>query len=122
MTERKAHRKPEGADTVVDVRCVRFGSDPFPVIAGCRRWCPRQRAAPPRERACDRSSLVSFASSIRHGIFRKCTAPRTRARQASLYRSGSGATCSVIWIVFMMITIIIKGLLRLDGAGGSLRP
>lgn len=34
MTERKAHRRPEGSNTIVDVRGVRFGHDPFPVIAG----------------------------------------------------------------------------------------
>lgn len=34
MTERKAHRQPEGHDTIVEVGPVRFGHDLFPVIAG----------------------------------------------------------------------------------------
>jgi 3-deoxy-7-phosphoheptulonate synthase len=70
MTERKAHRRPEGSNTVVDVGGVRFGHDPFPVIAGPASVESETQMMKAAEIVADRG-----ASLLRGGTFRSPSSP-----------------------------------------------
>ena len=74
MTERKAHRRPEGSDTVVEVRGVRFGRDPFPVIAGPASVESEDQVMAAAEIVAERG-----ASLLRAGTFRSPASPDTYA-------------------------------------------
>jgi 3-deoxy-7-phosphoheptulonate synthase len=81
MTERKAHRKPEGsANTIVDVQGVRFGHDPFPVIAGPASVESESQVMLAAEIVADRG-----ASLLRGGTFRSQSSPYA---YAGMGRSG----------------------------------
>lgn len=88
MTERKAHRRPEGSDTVVEVRGVRFGRDPFPVIAGPASVESEEQVMAAAEIVADRG-----ASLLRGGTLRSPSSPYTfsgmgRAGLALLEKAG----------------------------------
>jgi len=70
MTDRKAHRRPEGANTIVDVKGVRFGHDPFPVIAGPASVESESQVMVAAEIVADRG-----ASLLRGGTFRSPSSP-----------------------------------------------
>lgn len=88
MTERKAHRRPEGTNTIVEVRGVRFGRDPFPVIAG-----PASVESESQVRAAAEIVAERGASLLRGGTFRSPSSPYAfsgmgRAGLALLERAG----------------------------------
>ncbi len=72
MTDRKAHRRPEGSNTVVEVGGVRFGHDPFPVIAG-------PASIESEGQLMDAAQIVAErgASILRGGTFRSPSSPYT---------------------------------------------
>lgn len=70
MTDRKAHRQPEGQNTVVDVGGVRFGRDPFPVIAGPASIESETQLMEAAEIVADRG-----ASLLRGGAYRAQASP-----------------------------------------------
>jgi len=70
MTDRKAHRTPEGSNTIVDVRGVRFGHDPFPVIAGPASVESESQVMLAAEIVAERG-----ASVLRGGTFRSQSSP-----------------------------------------------
>jgi len=79
MTERKAHRKAEGStNTIVDVRGVRFGHDPFPVIAGPASVESESQVMEAAEIVADRG-----ASLLRGGTFRSQSSPYAYAGMGS---------------------------------------
>jgi len=89
MTERKAHRKPEGTNTIVDVRGVRFGRDPFPVIAGPASVESEFQVMAAAELVAERG-----ASLLRGGTFRSPSSPYAfsgmgRAGLALLEKAGA---------------------------------
>ena len=70
MTERKTHRRPEGSNTIVHVRDVRFGHDPFPVIAGPASVESESQVMAAAEIVAERG-----ASLLRGGTFRSPSSP-----------------------------------------------
>ena len=96
MTDRKAHRRPEGANTVVDVGGVRFGRDPFPVVAG-----PASVESESQVMAAAHIVAERGASLLRGGTFRSPSSPYAfsgmgRAGLALLERAGESVGLPIL--------------------------
>ncbi len=97
MTERKAHRKAVGSiNTIVNVCGVRFGHDPFPVIAGPASVESESQVMLAAEIVADRG-----ASLLRGGTFRSQSSPYAyagmgRAGLALLEKAGKAVGLPIL--------------------------